>query len=285
MNDGVQKALEQDDGRKAVDDGFPFVTRNAGSAQGALGFAAGPALVPEFHGQAGFVFQFAGEITGVSALAAGLAAHVNWIADQDQFYIRLDREPAQGFDVVSAPFALHGFQSLSREAELIAEGEAYSFLAEVECQNAARFIYSFVQSFGHDSIVLSRLALKSPVESLAMNQKATLGLVLASGLLGGVLTRNFPESVVHAQSQTTAETKLYLTYTFTARGHGVMLAADRIVGDKFGIYMEGNVEIKLRPSSPDQDVMVLHADEADYVRRTDEIVPSGNVRVTFETPK
>jgi hypothetical protein len=31
--------------------------------------------------------------------------------------------------------------------------------------------------------------------------------------------------------------------------------------------------------------MVLHADEADYVKQTDEIVPGGDVRVTFETPK
>jgi hypothetical protein len=118
-----------------------------------------------------------------------------------------------------------------------------------------------------------------------MNQKATLGLVLASGLLGGVLACNFPESVVHAQSQTAADTKLYVTNTFTASGHGVVLAADRIVRDAFVTHLEGNVEIKRRPSSPNQDVMVLHADEADYVRRTDEIVPSGNVRVAFETPK
>jgi hypothetical protein len=79
--------------------------------------------------------------------------------------------------------------------------------------------------------------------------------------------------------------KLYVTNTFTANGHGVILAADRIVRDKFVIHLEGNVEIKLRPSSPNQDVMVLHADEADYVRRTDEIVPRGNVRVIFELPK
>ena len=69
-----------------------------------------------------------------------------------------------------------------------------------------------------------------------------------------------------------------------------MLAADRIIGDKFGLHLEGNVEIKLRPSSPNQDVVVLHADEADYVKQTDvkqtdEIVPRGNVRLTFEKSK
>jgi len=123
-----------------------------------------------------------------------------------------------------------------------------------------------------------------------MNQRAKLGLVVISGLLGGVLAHYLPQAVVpqavvHAQSRTTGETKLYLTNTFTSHGHGVILAADSIVRDASVIHLKGRVEIKLRPSSPNQDVMILHADEADYNRQTDEIVPQGNVRVTLETPK
>jgi lipopolysaccharide assembly outer membrane protein LptD (OstA) len=118
-----------------------------------------------------------------------------------------------------------------------------------------------------------------------MNQRAKLGLAVVSGLLGGVLAHYLPQPVVHAQSRTTGETRLYLTNTFTSHGHGVMLAADSIVRDASVIHLKGNVEIKLRPSSPNQDVMILHADEADYNRKTDEIIPLGNVRVTLETPR
>src|SRR6202167_6454710 len=112
--------MYQSDSWETVDRRIAFTMRDAGSAQGALGFAAGPALVSEFDRQAGFVFQCARELMGVCALTASLAAHVNGIANQDQRDVRLDREPAQRFDIVAAPFALHCFQPLSREAEFIA---------------------------------------------------------------------------------------------------------------------------------------------------------------------
>jgi lipopolysaccharide assembly outer membrane protein LptD (OstA) len=63
-----------------------------------------------------------------------------------------------------------------------------------------------------------------------------------------------------------------------------MMAADSIARDESTIRLRGNVEIKLRPSNPTGDVMVLRADEADYRKQSDEIVPQGNVRVTLEKP-
>jgi len=62
------------------------------------------------------------------------------------------------------------------------------------------------------------------------------------------------------------------------------LAANRIERDASTVQLSGNVEIRLRPSASDRDVMVLHADEAVYHRDTGEIVPHGNVRVTLEKP-
>lgn len=103
--------------------------------------------------------------------------------------------------------------------------------------------------------------------------KLNLTLLLAAGLLGGAL-------FVYAQSQAT-EPKLHVD-AFTARGQGVVMAADSIERDDSTIRLKGNVEIKLRPSNPDGDVMVLHADEAEYRKQGDEIVPRGNVRVTLE---
>jgi lipopolysaccharide assembly outer membrane protein LptD (OstA) len=100
-------------------------------------------------------------------------------------------------------------------------------------------------------------------------------LALAAGLIGGAF--------LYAQSQAT-DTKLHVD-TFTSRGQGVMMAADSIERDASTIRLKGKVEIKLRPSSPEGDVMVLHADEADYIKQGDEIVPRGNVRVTLEKPR
>jgi hypothetical protein len=98
--------------------------------------AAGPALVPEADGEAGFVFEFFGEFAGVVALAAGFAGHVHGIADEDHFDTALEGEFAEDFDVVAAADAFEGFESLSGDAELVAEGEADAFFAEVERQDA-----------------------------------------------------------------------------------------------------------------------------------------------------
>jgi len=78
-------------------------------------------------------------------------AHVNRIADQDQRDVGLDGEPSQDFDIVPSTLAVHGFQSLSREAEFIAESQADAFLPQVESQNPARFFCGL----GHDSIVMN----------------------------------------------------------------------------------------------------------------------------------
>jgi lipopolysaccharide assembly outer membrane protein LptD (OstA) len=109
-----------------------------------------------------------------------------------------------------------------------------------------------------------------------------LCLALAAGILGGVLFHYLSPSSVQAQSPGAADQKLHLVDTFTTRGRGVILAVDNIDRNASMIQPKGRVEIKLRPSNPDLDLMVLRADEADYNRQTDEIVPRGNLRVTFE---
>jgi lipopolysaccharide assembly outer membrane protein LptD (OstA) len=110
-----------------------------------------------------------------------------------------------------------------------------------------------------------------------------LNLALAAGLLGVAFLSHRTAKLVYAQSQAT-DTKLHVD-TFTARGQGVVLAADSIERNESVIKLKGNVEIMLRPSSASADAMVLRADEADYLKQGDEIVPRGNVRVTFEKPR
>jgi lipopolysaccharide assembly outer membrane protein LptD (OstA) len=116
------------------------------------------------------------------------------------------------------------------------------------------------------------------------SMKLNLTFALAAGFLGGVFLSYAP-GLVHAQSPTRAEPKLQLVDTFTSRGQVVIMAADNIDRDVSMIRLRGNVEIKLRPSGPNVDVMVLRADEAVYHKQGDEIVPRGSVRVTLERPK
>lgn len=91
-------------------------------------------------------------------------------------------------------------------------------------------------------------------------------------------------SAVAAWQLMAAGPKLHLE-TFTSRGNAVLLAADHIQRSASLVQLRGNVEIRMRPSGSDRDVMVLHADQADYHRDTDQIVPRGNVRVSLEKPK
>jgi lipopolysaccharide assembly outer membrane protein LptD (OstA) len=109
--------------------------------------------------------------------------------------------------------------------------------------------------------------------------KTRIAVALAASLLAGVGIYIVPG--LRAQS---VKPKLQLTNVFTSRGKAVILAADEIERGSAEIRLRGNVEIELRPQQG-QDVMILHADEADYKRQNDEIIPRGNIRVTLERPR
>jgi lipopolysaccharide assembly outer membrane protein LptD (OstA) len=63
------------------------------------------------------------------------------------------------------------------------------------------------------------------------------------------------------------------------------MTANNVERDANEVRLRGNVQIQLRPQSPNAAVMVLYADEAIYRLKTDEIVPGGKVRLTIEKPK
>ena len=109
--------------------------------------------------------------------------------------------------------------------------------------------------------------------------------ILAAGILGGALLSLYYPVFVHAQFRMVTAGKLHLEDTFTARGQAVLLSADRVDRDASTIRLKGNVEIMLRPANTNVDVMILRADEADYLRQSDEVVPRGNVRISLEKPK
>jgi hypothetical protein len=124
--------------------------------------------------------------------------------------------------------------------------------------------------------------------------KLNLILALIAGFLGGVLFSPYAPTVVHAQSPANSVPKLHLT-DFTAQGQSLVLAADEIERNASAIQLRGNVEIQLpkitcdsqysQERAHDANIMVVRADEADFLRQGDEFVPRGNVRVKIEKPK
>jgi predicted PurR-regulated permease PerM len=136
--------LQQDHGGKFVYRRFTPAVGNAGAAQCAFGFLAGPALIAKFNRQAGFALQFAGEFAGVIALPAGIAAHVQRVSHQNFRHAAKSREFAQIFDIVSPPAAFESIETLCGNPQFIADGEADPLLPEIERQYSS-----------HHSIVLT----------------------------------------------------------------------------------------------------------------------------------
>jgi lipopolysaccharide assembly outer membrane protein LptD (OstA) len=117
-----------------------------------------------------------------------------------------------------------------------------------------------------------------------VTRTALLCVTLCSGFLGLGLYLGFSTTVVYAQAAS-SEPKLHLIDVFTTRGRALVVAADSIERNDSIMRLRGNVEIKLRPLSPSEEMMVLRADAADYDRKTDQIVPRGRVRIAFERPR
>ncbi len=126
--------------------------RDPGTAQDALGFATGPALVPEFDRQPGLVFQFAGKLACVCALPACFAAHMDRVAHHNQGDTFFDCEASQHLDIVAPALAGHCLQPLCGNPKLVAQGEADSLSAEIDSENAA--------DGAHDSIVFAHASLR-----------------------------------------------------------------------------------------------------------------------------
>ena len=60
--------------------------------------------------RAGFSFEFGSELASVISLAAGIAAHVEGVADQEEADPSFCRKVAQRFDILAAPPAFEGLQ-------------------------------------------------------------------------------------------------------------------------------------------------------------------------------
>lgn len=103
-------------------------------------------------------------------------------------------------------------------------------------------------------------------------------VVLSVGLVGGL---SIASALLHAQSSAPKN----IIDVFTTRGHGIWFSADDVDRDSLQMRLKGHVEIKLFPTNRQDDVMVLHADEADYNKQSDEIIPRGNVRLTIEAAR
>ena len=150
----IKIALQQDHRGQLIDSPLPLTVRHSCATNGSLGFAAGPALIAKLDRQTGFALQFGGKLARVVSLAAGVAAHVQRVPQQESRDAALHGKAPERFDIFSPAPPLDGFQTLRGKTELIADSPPDPFPSEVEGQ------YPLFVTGGnaHDSIVFGRLA-------------------------------------------------------------------------------------------------------------------------------
>lgn len=64
--------------------------------------------------------------------------------------------------------------------------------------------------------------------------------------------------------------------------HRIEIIAQDMERDNAGTHATGNVQVRVRPTHPDEDVIVIHADEVIYHGDTGEIETHGDARITVE---
>src|SRR5215469_4121220 len=64
---------------------------------------------------------------------------MQWVSDQEQRHASVGRESSQELDILASSPALERIETLSRDAEIVADGESNALLPKVERQYARRF--------------------------------------------------------------------------------------------------------------------------------------------------
>ena len=133
---GVEVAFEQDHRRQLVDGAGAFLNADATITQDAVGLNRGPAFIPEIRGQASASLQSLSELVSVDGLAAYVAAHVQWFAEEEFAHPPFLDKVRQSIQVVAHARPMEGVNALRGDAHRVAQGEADAPLTEVEGENS-----------------------------------------------------------------------------------------------------------------------------------------------------
>jgi hypothetical protein len=125
--------LEDEGGGDLVDEGLVVLAGFAGGVEDFVGFAGGEALIPEFDGELGEVGEFLGKGLDFGGLGAEVAGEVERVADDDADAVETAAETGEGAEIVfRVALAGEGEDGLGGEAELVRDGDADAFGADVE---------------------------------------------------------------------------------------------------------------------------------------------------------
>ena len=109
----------------------------AGLIEQMVSLAGGEALVDEVVLERGVsLAEGGGECLCFECLRACGAVRLQRIADQNDLHFVLAQEASNGFEVGAERGAVEGEERARGEAELIGDGEADAFVADVECESA-----------------------------------------------------------------------------------------------------------------------------------------------------
>lgn len=108
-----------------------------GEIEHGVGVAGGETFVEEVVGEGGMGFlEGIGEGLSFGGLGARCAVCVEWVADEDHFYLVLTDEAADGFEVGAQSGAVEGEERLRGDAERVRDGETNAAVADIQCEGA-----------------------------------------------------------------------------------------------------------------------------------------------------
>src|SRR5579859_2226508 len=135
----LQKRLQDQHGRHAVDGLGALLDAEFGLTQQAVGLRRGKSLIPQVNGKLKALTQFLGKFSHFLRLRPVFAAHAQRVAQNDLADLVFTNRALQTAEVGPLVFPFQGLQSLGSDAQQIRNRQPHAAAAVVDGQNASRF--------------------------------------------------------------------------------------------------------------------------------------------------
>lgn len=132
--------MENQDGGHPVYGFAPFLDREVGFPEQAVGFGGGQAFVPKVDGELEMLAQVLGEILDLFGLDTLCATHAQREADDDLFHLIIPDDTIQITEIVFLVLPMEGFQALCGNAERVRYGYTDSTRPDIEPEDAMGWV-------------------------------------------------------------------------------------------------------------------------------------------------
>jgi UPF0755 protein len=187
---GVEKTLQNQYGSDLIDYFAMGGARSAGGVEMAMSFRGGEALVPQVHGEGKGFAEGVGEGVRFGGLGTQIAGKVQRIAQDDSGTVEAPQEAAEGSEILAGVPADEGEYGLSREAQLVRNGDADAASTKIEAEQAWRHALILARAEGKARILQSVRGIKRkrfPDLLRRFFSVVLLAVLLAAGAVAYVL--------------------------------------------------------------------------------------------------